>query len=202
MSIEALRQRALAASTAAPARFVKCFDPAAAERLDAARKQVETTVATLERIREDLGKSDRAGRPAKDVSLADVAPMNVATTAAQIVAADLEKAKAELATVEDGLPPDDTMVLKFRWIKPVLYEEILKKHQPSPSKMLAEDWLSGFGDELAETCFLGADSLTGQPTGLTWPELTEAVLNHGEMAEIRGLVISHNRDLRGVTFRP
>jgi hypothetical protein len=197
MSIEDLRLRALASATSRPARLVKCLDEAGAAVLDAAQRRVDAarqTVADLEADDEGRGR-----RPKRPRSLGEPAEPEASAADAR---ADYDAAVAELDRVEAGLPPDGTVVVKFRWVKPSLYSAVLAKHQPAGGTALGSTaWYEAFGDELCELCFLGCETLAGEPVGLTWEELAGQVLNHGEVEQARQLVMSHNRSLTGVTFR-
>lgn len=178
--LQSLRDRALNRTVNALHRESLCLDEDAAAQLE----QLERALDAAKRKRQD--ELDKIADGGGDARMA----VNPVTDANQLIAdieSDLERQREAAA--------DDTIVLIHGRLKPADYDALLKAHTADDKLDLDE-----FAADLAAKTFRRAESVSGEDLGLSWEELGESVLSHGDVERLHSAVIAHNRKAVVIPF--
>jgi hypothetical protein len=178
-----LRARALQRTQDAILREALCLDDDLAEqigdlsdRLDQLNRAREKTLSDM---KDNKGDTRLASNPVADIDT-------------QIRTADAELTKAREAADEN------TVVLVFRRLAPSAYDKLLADNRNDDDTL---DTIAMY-NALCSASFIHATTVDGEDLGVTWAELAEQTLNHGDRETVGQRVVLHNRSSVVLPFSP
>ena len=183
MSLADLRERALRRTEDSILRESLCLDEQLAEQITSLAVQLDQLRARREAVLAEMHDNPGDRR---------LAANPVAQVDAEIRARDAELQKARDAADEA------TIVVVFRRLVPSRYEEIVQASRDDNGQVDTQKALPA----LCTEAYVRTTSMDGDDLDLTWTDLVEKVLSHGDRDMLETAVLNHNRSSVVLPFSP
>lgn len=183
MSLAELRERALSRTQDAILRESLCLDDQLAERITSLSTRLDQLAARRESVlaamKEDTGDRRLSSNPVAEVD------------------ADIKTVDAELSRAR-AAADDATIVVVFRRLQPAHYERLVQSCRRDDGTVDS----AGFADLLCRECYVRTTSIDDEDLELSWDELVEKALSHGDSDHLFTMLLAHNQSSVALPFSP
>ncbi|MDK9627013.1 hypothetical protein [Propionibacterium freudenreichii] len=188
MSIEALREKALNHNRNVTWTYAVCLD-------DDLRGQLnDATKALVELRKQEAEEADKPQAQAPEKPKAKNLGAKPVTIANQITAAE-----QKVQEIEDSIPDDDLLVLRFGRLTPDRYQQLqtdnLREHDGKLDLWEMQSALAADG-------FRAAEDRHGIDTGISWEDIRANVLDSLDLEIIHMGLVQLNRSGAAIPFGP
>ena len=183
MSLADLRERALRRTEDSILREALCLDEDLAEQITSLAVRIDQLhsrrEAVLAEMKDNPGDRRLSSNPVADVD------------------ADIRACDAELQKARDRAD-EATIVVVFRRLVPTRYEQIIQSCRGDDGQVDTQQALPA----LCSEAYIRTTTIGGEYLELTWPDLVEKVLSHGDRDMLETAVLNHNRSSVVLPFSP